>query len=125
MSVVCICSTRIRYVRDEACDADAQTFSSKDEHENRDQNQPPGMDVCVRKPLIVTAGADRTVRVWNYQDRSAELCKSFAEEPFAVAIHPNGFLVIVGFSDKLRLLNLIMEDLYQLQKCLGLEDCNL
>eukprot|EP00392_Amoebophrya_sp_AT5.2_P006933 g6945.t1 len=70
-----------------------------------------GMDVCVRKSLVATVGADKTVRIWNYQERNCEQWKSFSEEPFSVAIHPNGFLLIVGFSDKLRLLNIIMDDL--------------
>jgi len=70
-----------------------------------------GMDVCVRKPLIVTCGQDKTVRIWNYLEKTCDLMKQFNEEPSAVAFHPSGFLLIVGFSDKLRLMNLLMEDM--------------
>eukprot|EP00397_Hematodinium_sp_SG-2012_P003973 GEMP01003983.1.p1 GENE.GEMP01003983.1~~GEMP01003983.1.p1 ORF type:complete len:1382 (+),score=370.47 GEMP01003983.1:167-4312(+) len=70
-----------------------------------------GMDVCVRKPLVVTCGADKTVRIWNYIDKTCHLMKQFNEEPTACAFHPSGFLLIVGFSDKLRLMNLLMEDM--------------
>jgi cilia- and flagella-associated protein 57 len=49
-----------------------------------------GMDICIRKPLILTCGADKTVRLWNYQEKTCELCKSFNEEAFAAAIHPSG-----------------------------------
>jgi WD40 repeat protein len=70
-----------------------------------------GMDICTRKPLVVTCGADRSVRVWNYMERTCELCKFFNEEAFSVAFHPSGFQLIIGFSDKLRLMNLLMEDM--------------
>merc|ERR1719506_1600485 len=69
-----------------------------------------GMDVCARKPLVVTCGMDKTVRVWNYMEKTCELCKHFPEEAYSVAFHPSGFHLIVGFSDKLRLMNLLMED---------------
>lgn len=32
-----------------------------------------GLATCVRRPVVATAGADRTLRVWNWQDKSAEL----------------------------------------------------
>jgi len=70
-----------------------------------------GLDVCARKPLVVTCGVDKTVRVWNYLEKTCELAKTFTEEAFSVAFHPSGFHVIVGFSDKLRLMNLLMEEL--------------
>jgi hypothetical protein len=49
-----------------------------------------GMDVCIWKPLIVTCGRDRSVRVWNYQERVVELMKEFPEEAQSVAMHPSG-----------------------------------
>eukprot|EP00929_Paragymnodinium_shiwhaense_P023266 TRINITY_DN1460_c0_g2_i1.p1 TRINITY_DN1460_c0_g2~~TRINITY_DN1460_c0_g2_i1.p1 ORF type:complete len:1226 (+),score=432.73 TRINITY_DN1460_c0_g2_i1:97-3774(+) len=70
-----------------------------------------GMDVCTRKPLVVTCGVDKSVRVWNYHDKTCELCKYFNEEAYSVAFHPSGFHLIIGFSDKLRLMNLLMEDM--------------
>jgi len=69
-----------------------------------------GLDVCVRKPLVVTCGTDKSVRIWNYVDKTQELCKVFNEEAFSVAFHPSGFHLIVGFADKVRLMNLLMED---------------
>merc|ERR1719247_510441 len=69
------------------------------------------MDVCIRKPWVVTCGMDKTVRVWNYLEKTCELSRSFNEEAYSVAFHPSGFHLIVGFSDKLRLMNLLMEDM--------------
>jgi len=84
-----------------------------------------GLDVCVRKPLVVTCGIDKSVRVWNYLDKTQELCKFFGEEAYSVAFHPSGFHLIVGFSDKLRLMNVIMEDMkwYKEVPIKGCKEC--
>jgi len=68
-------------------------------------NTITGLDICIRKPLAVTCGLDNTVRVWNYVERSLEVVKHFNEEPYAVAFHPSGFHIVVGFADKLRMMN--------------------
>ncbi|KAJ3005843.1 Cilia- and flagella-associated protein 57, partial [Thoreauomyces humboldtii] len=73
--------------------------------------QITGCDTCIRKPLVVTCSTDRSVRVWNYLDSTSELVKYFPEEAFSVAIHPSGLYILVGFSDKLRLMNLLIDDI--------------
>jgi len=40
-----------------------------------------------------------------------ELYKEFAEEAFSIALHPSGLYICVGFSDKLRLMNLLIDDI--------------
>ena len=55
-----------------------------------------GMDVCVRKPLVVTCAADRSVRIWNYMDKTCEVAKTFQDDVSAVAIHPSGFHLLLG-----------------------------
>lgn len=32
-----------------------------------------GLATCVRRPVVATAGADRTLRIWNWRDATAEL----------------------------------------------------
>ncbi|KAL5016238.1 hypothetical protein ScPMuIL_005827 [Solemya velum] len=70
-----------------------------------------GLDVCIRKPLIATCSMDRSVRIWNYETCNLELYKEFAEEAYSIALHPSGLYVLVGFSDKLRLMNLLIDDI--------------
>ncbi|EDV23338.1 uncharacterized protein TRIADDRAFT_27693 [Trichoplax adhaerens] len=70
-----------------------------------------GLDICVRKPLVATCSMDRSVRIWNYETGSLELYKEFQEEAFSIALHPSGLYVLVGFSDKLRLMNLLIDDI--------------
>ncbi|MEW5319195.1 MAG: hypothetical protein WDW38_010360 [Sanguina aurantia] len=81
-----------------------------------------GLDICVRKPLIVSCSSDRTVRLWNYQERTCELTKAFADDIHAVAMHPNGLQVLVGFADKLRLMSVLMDDL-KLVRELAIKGC--
>ncbi|XP_067892983.1 cilia- and flagella-associated protein 57 isoform X2 [Heterodontus francisci] len=70
-----------------------------------------GLDICIRKPLIATSSVDRSIRLWNYETNVLELYKEFQEEAYSVAIHPSGLYILVGFSDKLRLMNLLIDDI--------------
>eukprot|EP00727_Mastigamoeba_balamuthi_P002297 m51a1_g12064 hypothetical protein (1353) ;mRNA; f:43-5360 len=70
-----------------------------------------GLDVAMRKPLAVTCGSDRTVRVWNWVTRRCELAKAFKEEPSSVAMHPLGLQCVVGFADKLKVCSLLVDDI--------------
>lgn len=81
-----------------------------------------GLDACVRRGLVATAGADHTVRLWNYVDHTCELTKIFAEEPHSIAMHPSGYMVLVGFADKLRLMTVLMDDLRAVRE-IGIKAC--
>ena len=70
-----------------------------------------GLGVCHRRPLFATCGTDRTVRVWNYSTRSLEMMKKFAEEALCLSFHPTGLMILVGFSDRLRLMYLMHNDI--------------
>lgn len=70
-----------------------------------------GADICVRKPLVVTCASDRTIRIWNFYNRDCEIWKKFVEEPHSVAIHPNGLYLLVGFTDKLKMMHILNDDL--------------
>ncbi|XP_070759353.1 cilia- and flagella-associated protein 57 isoform X2 [Enoplosus armatus] len=70
-----------------------------------------GLSVCIRKPLAATSSLDRSVRIWNYETKVLELYKEFQEEAHSVALHPTGLFILVGFSDKLRLMNLLIDDI--------------
>ena len=85
-----------------------------------------GVDLCVRKPLAVTCSSDRSVRVWNYLDKADEIVKFFPEEASSVAFHPSGLHVLVGFADKLRLCNLLMDDIrpYREFSIKGCRECS-
>jgi len=81
-----------------------------------------GLDVCVLKPLIVTCSTDKSVRIWNYLDKTLEQWKEFHEEAMSVAYHPSGFFVLVGFQDKLRLMNVLMDDIRMFRE-MSIKNC--
>jgi WD40 repeat protein len=85
-----------------------------------------GLDVCLRKPIIATCSHDKTIRVWNYENNSLDLHKEFAEEAYSVALHPSGLFVLVGFSEKLRLMNLLINDIRPYKEFLirGCRECS-
>ncbi|XP_037831258.1 cilia- and flagella-associated protein 57 isoform X3 [Kryptolebias marmoratus] len=70
-----------------------------------------GLSICIRKPLVATSSLDCSVRIWNYETKELELYKEFQEEAYSVALHPTGLFILVGFSDKLRLMNLVIDDI--------------
>nr|XP_033772064.1 cilia- and flagella-associated protein 57 isoform X1 [Geotrypetes seraphini]XP_033772065.1 cilia- and flagella-associated protein 57 isoform X1 [Geotrypetes seraphini] len=70
-----------------------------------------GLDTCIRKPLIATCSLDRSVRIWNYETNTLELYKEFQEEAYSISLHPSGLYILVGFFDKLRLMNLLIDDI--------------
>ncbi|XP_026533766.1 cilia- and flagella-associated protein 57-like isoform X3 [Notechis scutatus] len=70
-----------------------------------------GLDTCIRKPLVATCSLDKSVRIWNYETNTLDLYKEYQEEAYALAFHPGGLCVLVGFADKLRLMNLLIDDI--------------
>ncbi|KAI4457029.1 cilia- and flagella-associated protein 57 [Holotrichia oblita] len=70
-----------------------------------------GMAVCAWKPIFITSGAyDRTLRIWNFENETLELYKKYLEDIHGLDLHPTGLFTIVGFSDKLRFLTILMDD---------------
>ena len=72
------------------------------------------MDVAARKPLIVTAGVDRVIRVWNWVERSCDLARAFDEMPVTVAMAPSGFHVIVAVNNFFSLFSVLANGLRKL-----------
>eukprot|EP00240_Pyramimonas_obovata_P000064 CAMPEP_0118921440 /NCGR_PEP_ID=MMETSP1169-20130426/720_1 /TAXON_ID=36882 /ORGANISM="Pyramimonas obovata, Strain CCMP722" /LENGTH=1196 /DNA_ID=CAMNT_0006862159 /DNA_START=210 /DNA_END=3800 /DNA_ORIENTATION=+ len=81
-----------------------------------------GVDCCVRKPLVATCSTDNSVRIWNYNLKTTELVKFFPEEAFSIAFHPSGLHILVGFADKLRMMNLLMDDIRAFKE-FGIKGC--
>jgi cilia- and flagella-associated protein 57 len=69
------------------------------------------LDTCIRKPLVVTCSTDNSIRIWNYIDDRSESTKLFSESILSVSFHPSGLYILVGFEDKLLLMNVLIDDL--------------
>ena len=69
------------------------------------------MDLCIRKPWIVTFSTDKSIFIWNYLTKKLEICKYFNNKIHSVSFHPSGLHILAGFEDKLKLLNVLMDDI--------------
>ncbi|KFP87078.1 WD repeat-containing protein 65, partial [Apaloderma vittatum] len=81
-----------------------------------------GLDTCIWKPILASCSLDRSVRIWNYKTNTLELYKEFQEEAYTVSLHPTGLFCLVGFSEKLRFISLLYEDMqvfkeFPVRKC--------
>jgi cilia- and flagella-associated protein 57 len=81
-----------------------------------------GLDMCCRKPLLASCSSDRSIRIWNYSTYTCDLVKYFPEEAYSISLHPSGLYVLVGFSDKLRLMNVLMDE-FRIFKEFGIRGC--
>ncbi|OXA41793.1 Cilia- and flagella-associated protein 57 [Folsomia candida] len=74
------------------------------------------LDVAIRKSLLVTCGADKFIRVWNFLAMTQEAQAEFAEEIYCVTIHPMGLFVLAGMVDKIRMYTILMNDIRELRE---------
>jgi len=42
---------------------------------------------------------------------TVELYREFTEDAYSIALHPTGLWALVGFSDKLRMMNIFIDDI--------------
>eukprot|EP00906_Rhabdomonas_costata_P011480 RCo016358 len=75
-------------------------------------SSPTAIDVCIQKVIVVTAGLDKVVRVWNYAKKKLEVVKQFDDDCLSIACHPTGLRVVIGFKYKLCMYNLLVNDLH-------------
>jgi WD40 repeat protein len=61
--------------------------------------------------LIATCSSDKTVKIWNYANKSLEISNLLTEEALAVAFHPSGFHVVVAIQDKIIFMNILSKAL--------------
>ncbi|KAH1015652.1 hypothetical protein HUJ04_007002 [Dendroctonus ponderosae] len=70
------------------------------------------MSICKWKPICMTSGAkDRSLKIWNYETCDIELVQNFEDDIHSVALHPTGLYCVIGFSDKLRYMTIMIDDI--------------
>uniref|UniRef100_H2ZYU7 Cilia and flagella associated protein 57 n=1 Tax=Latimeria chalumnae TaxID=7897 RepID=H2ZYU7_LATCH len=70
-----------------------------------------GKDVTVLNPHGVSEALVSFKLVFSLLPSNLELYKEFQEEAHSISLHPSGHYILVGFSDKLRLMNLLIDDI--------------
>ena len=85
-----------------------------------------GLDVCIKKELVATCSSDRTVRLWSYNASNSsfksEMCVKCDFEAHALAFHPSGTSLVVGFSNEVRMMNILDNKLVK-YKPLPIKEC--
>lgn len=69
------------------------------------------MDICINKPYFITCSKDKSVRVWDYQQRIHVISKIFEEELYSITYHPNGMHALVSTEDKIYPLNIFYDEI--------------
>ena len=82
-----------------------------------------GLDVCIRKQLIVTCSLDQSVRVWNYATKALEIWAYQTDEWYAVGFHPSGFHIVVALTDKILIMNVFSNNL-EIFKSIAIKGCH-
>eukprot|EP00755_Sulcionema_specki_P030574 Sspe_Gene.94685::Locus_67029_Transcript_1_1_Confidence_1.000_Length_2211::g.94685::m.94685 len=82
-----------------------------------------GVDVCLQRSILVTASADKHVRVWNFMKKRVEIDKYMQEEVLSVAIHPSGNLLLVGLRYKLCMYAVLVNDLHLCHEFPSIKQC--
>ncbi|KAJ8957344.1 hypothetical protein NQ318_004823 [Aromia moschata] len=54
---------------------------------------------------------DRAIKIWNYETDEVELLRQFEDDIYSVALHPSGLYATIGFSDKLRFMTILIDDI--------------
>lgn len=60
---------------------------------------------------FVSGIRDRSIKIWNYETDEIELVQHFEDDVHCVALHPSGLYVVVGFSDKLRFMTIMIDEI--------------
>lgn len=83
------------------------------------------MDVCIKKSLVATCSPDKSVKIWSYTPSTGlklDINKVFDDDALSVAFHPSGFHIVVGFNEKIKLMNVFQDDLIPFAD-IGIKKC--
>ncbi|SOV18643.1 conserved Plasmodium protein, unknown function [Plasmodium sp. gorilla clade G2] len=80
-------------------------------------------DVCLKHPLIILCYDDNMIRIVNYRKKEVVLENSFNNEPLHLSIHCSGHLLMVAFTDKLRIFHILYNKL-KIKKEFFLKNCS-
>jgi len=81
------------------------------------------LTMCAWKPVFMTCGEfDRSVRLWDFETESLIMLKQYNEDISSVALHPMGLFCLIGFTDKLRFMSILIDDLLPMHE-IAIRNC--
>ena len=69
------------------------------------------IDAAIWRPILASVGKDKSVRVWNLQERRCEIIQKFEDVPVGVCLSPSGLYLLVAFIDKLKVMAVLLNEL--------------
>lgn len=66
-----------------------------------------GLDAICHQPLVMCVSEDQSVRVWDWSRHTNVLTNGMGEQLLCCALHPSGFMCLIGMLDKLRMYYII------------------
>ncbi|KYN06041.1 PREDICTED: cilia- and flagella-associated protein 57 [Cyphomyrmex costatus] len=82
-----------------------------------------GLSMCAWKPVFMTCGKfDHSVRLWDFETESLIMLKQYDEDISSVALHPMGLFCLIGFTDKLRFMSILIDDLVPMHE-IAIRNC--
>ena len=73
--------------------------------------QVNSVDTCIQMPLMVSAGADKMICVWNLITGHQISCKVFPDVPLEVCLHPFGKQLLIAFADEVLCAHILVDEL--------------
>jgi len=68
-----------------------------------------GLDICIKKNIIATCSLDKTIKIWSYSEQygfNLDINHEEEHQAYALALHPSGFHLVVGFNSHISLMNI-------------------
>jgi WD40 repeat protein len=75
-----------------------------------------GLDICIKKNLVATCSLDKTIKIWSYASTSGfnlDINHEEDHQAYALAFHPSGFHIVVGFNSHISLMNVFQGTLHK------------
>ncbi|KAK9836406.1 hypothetical protein WJX84_006999, partial [Apatococcus fuscideae] len=70
-----------------------------------------GFDIGGVELLLASISIDRTLRVYEIQAKALRFAKQLIDMPKCIAVHPMGFMILMGFAVELNLYYLLRDDI--------------
>ncbi|EGI57209.1 WD repeat-containing protein 65, partial [Acromyrmex echinatior] len=83
------------------------------------------LSMCAWKPVFMTCGEfDHSVRLWDFETESLIMLKQYDEDISSIALHPMGLFCLIGFTDKLRFMSILIDDLLPMHE-IAIRNCKI
>lgn len=73
------------------------------------------LDTCYSRPIVVSCGKDRVLKIWNYYTGVCEVSQEISEEMTCLSLHPSGSLLAIGARECINLYHVLRSSILLFQ----------